>query len=250
MTVHVFLGPTLPVARARRILPAHYHPPAAMGDVYRCVRRYGGVDRTGDRPGTMVIVDGYFEQAPSVRHKEILYALSAGWRVLGCASMGALRAAELHPYGMTGLGAVFEAYRDDVLEDDDEVAVTHAPAEHSYRQLSEAMVDIRSTCRAAVDRSVVDVATAGRVVTSAKRMFYPDRNWPDVLAAADLPATESAALLGFVRRGGHGVKSRDAVDALTALAGGHVPDHAGASPEFEATNSWYRFVAAEAGDAG
>ena len=42
--------------------------------------------------------------------------------------MGALRAAELHPYGIEGVGAhYFEAYRGGEYEDDDEVAVSHAP---------------------------------------------------------------------------------------------------------------------------
>jgi hypothetical protein len=39
--------------------------------------------------------------------------------------MGALRAAELHTFGMVGVGRVFEGYRDGVYEDDDEVAVVH-----------------------------------------------------------------------------------------------------------------------------
>ena len=43
--------------------------------------------------------------------------------------MGALRAAELHAFGMRGVGRIFEAFRDGELEDDDEVAVVHGPAE-------------------------------------------------------------------------------------------------------------------------
>ena len=72
--------------------------------------------------GAIGIIDGYFENIPSVWHKEILWAMSQGIHVFGSASMGALRAAELAPFGMEGVGAIFEAYRDGWLEDDDEVA--------------------------------------------------------------------------------------------------------------------------------
>ena len=58
---------------------------------------------------------------------------------LGAGSIGALRAAELEAFGMVGEGRIFEAYRSGVLEpydtpfeDDDEVAVVHAPAELGY----------------------------------------------------------------------------------------------------------------------
>ena len=68
------------------------------------------------------IIDGGFEYTAPVWHKEILYALSAGTRVLGAASMGALRAAECHSFGMTGVGSIFKEYRDGTRIDDSDVA--------------------------------------------------------------------------------------------------------------------------------
>ena len=64
------------------------------------------------RPRAVGIIDGYFQQVPSVWHKEILWAMAQGVHVFGSASMGALRAAELAPFGMRGVGLIFEAYRD------------------------------------------------------------------------------------------------------------------------------------------
>ncbi|WP_438008248.1 TfuA-like protein [Sorangium sp. So ce321] len=124
MTVHLFLGPTLAAA----VLDAVILPPAAHGDVYRAAQRGATV---------IGIVDGYFEVVPAVWHKEILWAMREGVHVLGSASMGALRAVELAPFGMEGVGAVFEAYQRAELEDDDEVAVAHAPAAYGYRPLCE-----------------------------------------------------------------------------------------------------------------
>src|SRR5262245_17446347 len=124
MSTYVFLGPTLPVEAARSILPeAVYLPPVSMGDVYALLAQ---------KPQRIAIVDGLFERTPAVWHKEILFALSRGVRVLGSSSMGALRAAELHRFGMVGVGRIFDAYRDGVLCDDDEVALGHATAEHGW----------------------------------------------------------------------------------------------------------------------
>ena len=69
---------------------------------------------------------------PTVWHKEILWAMAQGIHVFGAASIGALRAAELDAFGMRGIGRIYEAFRDGVLEDDDEVAVLHGPEELGY----------------------------------------------------------------------------------------------------------------------
>ena len=82
---------------------------------------------TQNHPTIIGIIDGYFEVTPTVWHKEILWAMAQGIHVYGSASIGALRAAELCSFGMTGVGRIFVAYRDGILTDDDEVAVMHAP---------------------------------------------------------------------------------------------------------------------------
>src|SRR4051794_12155361 len=123
MTVFVFTGPTLSPEAARAELDAAYLPPVSQGDVYRVALQ---------RPWAIGIIDGYFERVPAVWHKEILWAMSRGIHVFGSASMGALRAAELAPFGMVGIGEIFEAYQSGTLEDDDEVAVAHGYAETGY----------------------------------------------------------------------------------------------------------------------
>ncbi|OXM75052.1 hypothetical protein CF166_00135 [Amycolatopsis sp. KNN50.9b] len=94
----VFVGPTLGAGEAERVAGLTALPPASAGDVYRAVE-------AGYR--TLLLIDGYFHQVPSVQHKEILYALHQGLAVFGCSSMGALRAAELADFGMVGIGRVF-----------------------------------------------------------------------------------------------------------------------------------------------
>ena len=76
--------------------------PARQGDIWRAVRAH--------RPVAIGLIDGVFFHEPAVWHREILWALAEGVHVFGAASMGALRAAELEPFGMRGVGRVFAAY--------------------------------------------------------------------------------------------------------------------------------------------
>lgn len=176
MSIVVFLGPTLPHAEARQILDADYRPPAAHGDVLRAAL---------GRPKAIALVDGVFERVPSVWHKEILFALSEGIPVYGAASMGALRAAELGAFGMRGSGDVYRAYAGGDLEDDDEVAVAHADAEHGWRPTSDALVDVRATLDAAVRAAVVPAPVALRVLERLRATFYADRLLRGILDGDD-----------------------------------------------------------------
>jgi len=232
MSIYVFLGPSLPVDDARRLLDATYLPPVAMGDIWALMHR---------RPAAFVIIDGFFEQRPAVWHKEILYALSQGVPVYGSSSMGALRAAELHAFGMIGVGEIFEAFRDGRLEDDDEVAVTHGPAESGYPQLSEAMVNIRATLRRAEDSGVVDARSHGALIDIAKALFYPQRSWPAVLAAAaDRNLECSEPLRAFVKRERVDAKRLDAELVLRRVAAGIAPHRP--TFDFEPTVFWDRLT--------
>ncbi|HEX3430647.1 MAG TPA: TfuA domain-containing protein [Rhizomicrobium sp.] len=130
------------------------------------------------------IIDGCFEAGPAVWHKEVLWALTQGIHVFGAASMGALRAAELDSFGMRGVGAVYEAFRTGALQDDDEVAVMHAPVELGYRPLTEAMVDIRATIVHGVTSGRIAQRTGDLLIHIAKRMFFKDRIWPGILELA------------------------------------------------------------------
>lgn len=139
--VVVFLGPTMTLSDARERLDTCYLPPVSQGDILSVVR---------DRPRAIGIIDGYFQLVPAVWHKEILHALDAGIPVVGAASMGALRAAELDAFGMLGVGRIYRWYRSGFVNADDEVAVIHAPHSIGHKPMSEAMVNIRATLDLAV----------------------------------------------------------------------------------------------------
>jgi hypothetical protein len=203
--VVVFLGPTLSHDDARDVLDAEYRPPAAHGDVLRAALR---------RPRAIGLVDGVFERVPAVWHKEILFALSEGVHVYGAASMGALRAAELDAFGMRGVGTVFRAYAEGVLEDDDEVAVAHAGAEDGFRVLSDAMVDVRATLAAALAAGVVCEETAEALVERIKATFYAERA---LVAALDRADEEHERLRAWLPDGRVERKREDALELVHAI---------------------------------
>ena len=124
LLVHV--GPTLPTAEVRRIAPeAEVHPPVEGGMLGRTQPRAGDV---------IVLIDGYYRDRPSVRHKEIMHLIDNGVTVVGAASMGALRAAELDSHGMVGIGRIYQMYKTGEIDGDDEVAIKHRTAEYDYRK--------------------------------------------------------------------------------------------------------------------
>lgn len=190
MTTLVFVGPTLPAADVVRLLPeAEVHPPVAVGDVLRALRRRGR-----RRVTRLAIIDGYFERMAAVWHKELLLALERGIAVWGAASMGALRAAELDRFGMRGVGTIYHAFRRGELVADDEVAVAHLPAEFAYRPTSEALVNLRHGIARAPGLSA---ATRTALVELARARFYRERSWDRLIAdarAAGLPGRQLDAL--------------------------------------------------------
>ena len=251
MKACVFVGPTLAPEEVARAIDAVPLPPVQQGDVYRAARRH--------RPRAIGIVDGYFQHVPSVWHKEILWAMAEGIHVFGSASMGALRAAELAAFGMRGVGRIFtayrtglfEPYRDAVFEDEDEVAIVHAPADGGYTPLSEAMVNIRSTLAAAATAEIIGVDTRDGLVRMAKGVFYPDRSWERLLraaATARLPEREVQALRAWLPRGRIDQKRDDALAMLAAMREllTDDPPPARVSYVFQRSEMWQRAVAAEA----
>jgi AraC-like DNA-binding protein len=202
--IYVFLGPTLAEKDARAELDAVYLPPVAAGDVYRLWRR---------RPRAVGIVDGYFDRVPAVWHKEILWIMERGVHVFGAAGLGALRAAELDRFGMHGVGWVYQAFRDETLDRDDEVA--RGPG-------SEAMVNIRRTLAVAEQQGIISAVTAAVLLTAGTDLFYPERTWPALLQAAGATrgdAAELDALRRWLPDGRVDQQAADAVDMLREMRG-------------------------------
>ena len=201
----VFLGPSLSRARAEQILEADFRPPAKRGDIYRAAREGAGI---------ILLIDGVFFQECSVAHKEVIYALEAGAKVLGASSMGALRASELDIYGMVGIGKIYEAYKNGDLVSDDEVALIFDP--FSYEPSSEPLVNIRFNLDLAWQKGVISASCKDRLFHCAEIQYFPDRTYERMLsdARATVAEEELQRFYEFLAREKRDFKMEDALLAL------------------------------------
>jgi hypothetical protein len=219
MRVLFFVGPSVAPAEflaATRSIPAdvQVRPPAQQGDLLRlhsCL------------PDVVGIVDGFFFQEPSILHKEILWTMQRGVRVLGAASLGALRAVELDAFGMEGIGEIYKMYRTGRIDGDDEVAVLHADATDAWRALSDPLVNIRWNLRRAVARRIVSARIASAVLANARSLHFTQRTYEAALqltlrGAAALASHELDALRDFVRREAVDLKRQDALALVHTVA--------------------------------
>jgi YcaO-like protein with predicted kinase domain len=144
-------------------------PPARCGDLAALL---------DDPPAVVGLVDGVFKLAPTVWHKEILSLLAAGTEVIGGASLGALRAAELARFGMTGIGTIYDLYRSGMMVRDDAVMLVHAPAELDYAPFSLPLVDAEYAL------SLIELAGPVRRAMQriVRRAPFETRTWRGCLA--------------------------------------------------------------------
>lgn len=175
---YIFCGPSLEPAYVQNAIASAgadvvVLPPARQGDVLRLLR---------SKPKVIGLIDGFFLQQPAVHFKELLLALESGTAVLGAASMGALRAAELAVYGMEGIGNIYQMYIEGSLDGDDEVALLHASQDDGYRPLSDALVNIRVNVQRALQEKIINRAMASAIVNVAKRLHFTERTYANVLS--------------------------------------------------------------------
>jgi hypothetical protein len=206
-----FVGPSLPPERARALAPLGcvIAPPVRFGDLYALIG--AGVE-------TVLILDGVFHGDTPVWQREILAALDAGLCVAGAASMGALRALELAPYGMLGLGTVVTWYRDGRIEGDDEVALLHADVEMGYLALSLPLVDIRFALEAAVSKGGLPAEGVAALLARLKRTCHEGRTLRRAMAEAAALGLDVEAVGAALGPGRESLKAADAEQALRALA--------------------------------
>lgn len=241
----IFSGPTLGRNRPR-VEQLEYRAPAKRGDVYHAAR---------ERPWAIGIVDGYFARVPPVWHKEVLWALSRGVHVYGASSMGALRAAELAPFGMVGVGKIFESLTRGEIDRDDEVAVAHAEEEFDFRSTSEALVNVRATLARAREAGVCSAETQARLLDVAANTYYAERSWPGILGAAQSQCGVEpvSALRAWLKTGVVDQKREDAMQMVERMLSDRArgPERFRADFQFNDTDAWraaeQRFLEAERG---
>lgn len=203
----VYLGPSLDRAEAERLIDAEFRPPVRRGDLAS-----HGAARV------VVILDGEFGQSFSVSPKEILRSLDRGFTVIGASSMGALRAAELAPFGMAGHGWVYEAYRSGKIEGDDEVALLYSPP--AGPAVTVPLVNVRCWLERAQAAGAIADGLRRKVLRRVRQIYFGDRT-PSRLER-ELRSTLSSKDLAALLETGNGaitdVKAEDARVTLSYVA--------------------------------
>jgi hypothetical protein len=204
----VYLGMSLPLSEARKVLEADYRPPVKRGDLPLLDEKIRFVG----------IIDGVFMNDCSVGHREIIALLKRGVTVVGGGSMGALRASELADLGMIGVGKIFGMYSNGEIEGDDEVALTFNPETND--PLSEPLVNIRATLASAVESGVLEAGTASMVLEKVRGEYFPRRSFSRTIELARdiLEPLTFEDFTDFVGKSSVDLKRRDAISVLQEIA--------------------------------
>ena len=201
LSIVIFTGLSLSFDDAREILDAEYLPPVKRGDIDELLESRNDIEVIG-------IIDGVFHQSPAVAHKEILEALKRGITVVGGSSMGALRACELYPFGMIGIGRIFEDYKNGIIVDDDDVAVALDP--ESLEQLSEPWINMKYNFEFAVEDGVISRDEYNELLKIAKETYYPKRSFNYVIRKSSLSPESITLLTNYIKNKKYDIKNRDA----------------------------------------
>ncbi|WP_053747923.1 TfuA-like protein [Streptomyces sp. MMG1533] len=163
-------------------------------------------------------MDGIYHHRLALRHKEILDALERGITVLGAASIGALRAAELDRFGMIGVGRVYHWYRTGVFDGDDAVSVAHSET-GSPAGINVPLVNAYGAVLAACDAGVLRQEASRTLMARLEREYYPLRTSERVLAVArECGESAFADWYGEQVAADPGALDQKQTDALEALA--------------------------------
>ncbi len=213
MKVIIFAGQTISEEEAGKILDAVYLPPVRHSGLISALHDY--------KPDVTGIIDGAAADELSLRHTEILYAMSNGTAVYGSGGIGALRAVELGNSGMIGIGEVYEKYKCGELNDDEEVIAVRGSREENYPRLSEPMVNLRATFEGAAGKGIIDDSVCKKLITITKSIYYPERTFPLIFQKAKEAGISKAAiqkLRGFVSGNYVDIQKLDAIKLLDTIS--------------------------------
>ncbi len=209
----VYLGPTLNREEASKILDADYRDPAKKGDFLR-------LSHTSDEKKYVGFIDGVFLHDYPPSPIEVYHlATRKNIELIGASSLGALRAVELEKFGMKGIGKIFQLFKNGILNADDEVAVTFVRDKNILQ--SEALIDIRFNLFLAYKKGIITKQTKRRFVKIAKNIYFPFRNYEDIvrLTEEQFPSIhdELENFRDYVLKNRDSLKARDARKLLKYL---------------------------------
>ena len=207
----VYAGLSLPFDEAKEILDSTddveviYKRPIQRGDLGQALKEH---------PDIIAIIDGVFHQNSAVGHKEILNAMKNGIKVYGASSMGALRASELDTLGMTGVGYVYNQYATGEVDSDDDVAVMLDG--ETLEAISVPLINMKYVFENAVSEGIITDDEKEDLLKTAKKTYYPKRNYAKTLNDSGLDDSKKSELIDFIRTSPD-IKKEDAKELLNLI---------------------------------
>ncbi|MDY1590688.1 MAG: TfuA-related McrA-glycine thioamidation protein [Methanofastidiosum sp.] len=209
----IYLGPSLPLEEAKYIFSSDkkreivYAPPIRRGDIPKAISE--GFDIIG-------IIDGVFYRESAVSPRELMEVLKSGVKIYGSSSMGALRASELDRYGMIGVGKIYQWYRNEILNSDDEVALSFDSEE--FIPISEPLVNIRETIKKATNENIISPEESEILFKSAKSLYFPERRWDKIIKNSEkILGNKLSNFSLFVKNNRVDIKKEDAILLLKKI---------------------------------
>ena len=208
----IFLGPSLSIQKAKKIIDAEYKTPARKGDFLELSML--------NENKIIILIDGVFLQDYPPTPIEVYQVVNKeNFIVFGASSIGALRAVELEKFGMKGYGKVFELYKKNIINSDDEVAVTF---DNEYNLVSEAMIDIRYNLFLSYKADIITKETKKIITKIAKEIYFPDRSYENIIneTMEKFPDKENElkAFQKFIKNNRKSLKEIDAINLLRHIA--------------------------------
>jgi hypothetical protein len=167
MKIKIYAGLSIPKNQVRRILPhAVVCGPVRRGDILRDI---------ADGFHVIGIIDGVFFQELAVSPSEILDALRFGIKVFGSSSIGALRAVELAPQGMVGVGEVYRYIDRAGIFLDDWLGQTFSEQKEE-EPLSAAKIDFVLELDRLLEKKKIRPDAYARVLRELRKTHFSDWN--------------------------------------------------------------------------
>jgi hypothetical protein len=206
----VFVGPSL--ADRAELPGVDLLPPATRGTVAAALQ--AGYTRIG-------IVDGAIEGASRLTLRELRSALRLpDVELVGGASVGAIRAAQLQAAGMRGIGRVFRLLRRRSITEVEDIYVVHASAALQYRRLSLPLINIHYTLRAMRRRGHLSAVEEHGIARYMRAVPWFDRSRHYLAAAVHETCARSnhGRIMQTFERSYRDIRREDALAVASALA--------------------------------
>jgi TfuA protein len=186
-------------------------PPATRGDLVALLGE--SASKAAVRPIRVGIIDGT-TKGPCLPPKEVMQALSAGIRMYGAVSDGALRAAECAAYGMTGVGRIYQHAAAELVTRIDEYMMPTSPD-----PTDQSLAAWRIALDDGVEHLDVSEDDARAFVTLAQQMPWPVRTLSQISAAAEASGSGASVrrVVTFLATQGRGVMWDDGAALAEAM---------------------------------